>query len=192
MLAGVIGTTCSSIAMTKTGYPLPWLIGGPLVSALASGLLFWELKTHLSPSLVTLGILQFLFGYGAGTAMQLCLIVPQAEYKHTPKSIPQASAMMMWLQLIGGTIGVSIAGTIFTNKLESGVKQFAPGLSANLTRAVAQSVDSIHLVPKDLIDGVIRAYSDALGWAFVLGIPAGLLGSLGALLVRNHNLKKGS
>lgn len=66
-------------------------------------------------------------------------------------------------QLLGGTLGVSIGGAIVLNKLQTGVREYAPGLSDDLVKQVARSVSAIHDVPPEYLAGVIRAYSDALG-----------------------------
>lgn len=101
-------------------------------------------------------------------------------------------------QLLGGTLGVSISGAIVLNKLQSGVREYTPGLSDDLVKQVARSVSAIHDVPPEYLAGVIRAYSDALGtrrseltkrrdadsmragYIFIICIPAGAIGAVGA------------
>lgn len=110
----------------------------------------------------------------------------------------------MATQLLGGTLGVSIGGAIALNKLQTGVKEYAPGLSDDLVKQVSRSVSAIHNIPPGYLTGVIHAYSDAIGmcyilfgardsgltiWAgyiFVICIPAGVVGALGALSVQHY------
>lgn len=108
--------------------------------------------------------------------------------------------MINALQLFGGMVGVAISGTIFSNKLRSGLALYAPGLESDLKDAVVASVSAIADVPPDLRDPVLHAYSNALGelegsmsdlpclltspstgYVFVVGVPVGIIATLSSL-----------
>ncbi|KAG8897805.1 hypothetical protein FRC01_011165 [Tulasnella sp. 417] len=104
--------------------------------------------------------------------------------------VPQSTALVNFTQFFGGTLGIAIAGTIFGNKLSAFVPMYAPGLSPEALAGVKQSVEMIKHLPPDVQAGVITAYSKALGYVFIIGIPSGVLASLAGCLVRNFNIKK--
>ncbi|KAG8983536.1 hypothetical protein FRB94_007770 [Tulasnella sp. JGI-2019a] len=190
MLATVAGNVASSWITTRTGKPWPWLFGGPLVAALGSGLLFWALTNAATPSLGRVIAFQILLGVGAGSCVQQSLMIVQAEYRNEPKIIPQVSALMNALQLFGGMVGVAISGTIFSNKLRSGLTQYAPGLPDDIKNEIVASVTGIGQVPSEFLHPVLHSYSNALGYVFIMGVPVGVIASLAALLVEKHDLKR--
>lgn len=104
--------------------------------------------------------------------------------------IPQATSVITFFQLLGASLGISIAGTVFANTLESNITIYAPGLPSNLISGVRQSISVISGLPSDLKDQVIVAYVHALGWVFVVGVPTMIASSICVLLVQNHNVKE--
>ncbi|KAG8958973.1 hypothetical protein FRC00_002080 [Tulasnella sp. 408] len=183
----IFGAALSGAVIHVTGRPLPWLIFPPPLAAISCGLVFWKLQHN--PSTGFLLGMQFLLGLGCGCALQNCIIAVQAEYVHKPEMVPQATALVNFTQFFGGTLGIAIAGTIFGNKLGSFVPMYAPGLSPEAITAVKQSVEMIKHLPPEVQAGVITAYSKALGYVFIIGIPSGVLASLAGCLVRNFNIK---
>jgi len=184
------GTVLSSVVTTRVGRPWPWLFGGPLVAAVGSGLLFWELSFAPSTSIAKLAVFQVITAMGAGSAVQQSLIMVQAEYKKDEKMIPQVTSIVLATQLVGSVLAVAVSGTIFSNVLRSGLAKYAPLLSEDMVKQVVESVTAIPKVPPDEMSGVLEAYSRSLGYVLMLGIPLGILGSMSAFLMKNHNLKK--
>ncbi|KAG8891374.1 hypothetical protein FRC00_012394 [Tulasnella sp. 408] len=187
MFCIIFGGAASGAVINLTGRPLPWLIFPPPVAAISCGLMFWKLQ-H-SPSTGFLIGMQILLGLGCGCALQNCIISVQAEYAKKPEMVPQSTALVNFTQSFGGTLGIAIAGTIFSNKLGAFVPIYAPTLSPEAIAGVKQSVEMIKHLPPDVQAGVITAYSKALGYVFIVGIPAGILASLAGCLVRNFNIK---
>lgn len=95
--------------------------------------------------------------------------------------------LQLFLELVGGTIGIAIASSVFGVELSSGLHKYAPTVDFNLVR---NSVSAIYTdVPVELQAGVIHAYVKALNAVFLIGIPAGAFASLSALLIRNISVK---
>jgi len=187
MICVVVGAGLAGGIINVTGRPRPFLVGSPLLASLGSGLVFWDL-THSGKSSNLLGF-QVLLGIGVGGAFQNAIIAIQAEYAHEPKMVPQSTSLVNFTQLTGGIIGIAIAGTIFGNQLSKSLAIHAPNLSPALALAVRQSVQVIRtLDPEDKVN-VVKAYTQALGYVFLLGIPSGILASASGLLIRNFNLK---
>ncbi|KAG8946702.1 hypothetical protein FRC04_011480 [Tulasnella sp. 424] len=184
----IFGGALSGAVIHLTGRPLPWLIFPPPIAALSCGLIFWKLQ-HAPSTGFLLGM-QFLLGLGCGCALQNCIIAIQAEYSHKPELVPQSTALVNFTQFFGGTLGIAIAGTIFGNKLGTFIAVEAPGLSPEAITAVKQSVEMIKTLDPTVQAGVIAAYSKALGYVFIIGIPSGIFASFAGCLIPNFNIKK--
>ena len=97
--------------------------------------------------------------------------IPQRTYVNKlkrllrPLSSSVHSALLTFVQLIGGTIGISIANTVFTNKLQSTLAVLAP----NAPLAVIRSVEAIKLVPEAQRTPIIQSYAIALNYVFIIG-----------------------
>lgn len=104
--------------------------------------------------------------------------------------IPQATSIITFFQLLGGALGISIAGTVFANTLESNITIYAPSLPNQLIAGVRQSISVISGLPSDLKDQVIVAYVHALGWVFIVGVPTMIASSMCVILIQNYNVKE--
>ena len=126
----------------------------------------------------------------SGVAFQNTIIAIQAEYADEPEIIPQATSLVTFIQLVGGTVGIAISGTVFGTRLTSNLAQYAGVIPAEMLQAVRQSVSVIFSLPKELQEPVINAYVAALDYTFIVIVPAAGLASLLSLLIRNWNLKE--
>lgn len=178
MLSVVVGAGASGGVISVTGRYWYFLFGGPFLSSIGCGLLFTI--TSSTPAATLIGY-QILFGAGVGCAMQNTIIAIQAEYADDEKLIPQGTSLVNFTQLVGGIIGISIAGTIFANQLQTQLAVFAPTLDPVTAFNVRQSVTIIFTLPLEQQKPVIEAYCRALGYVFILGIPSGILASLSSL-----------
>ncbi len=104
--------------------------------------------------------------------------------------IPQATSVVTFFQLLGGALGISIAGTVFANTLESNITTYAPSLPNELITGVRQSISVISFLPSNLKDQVIVAYVHALDWVFMIGVPTMIASFLCVFLVQNHHVKE--
>jgi len=186
MLSAVIGSFSSGGLVNVTGHYLTMILVGPLVAAVGGGLLFTI--DEYTPNARLIGY-QIIFGAGLGVAFQLPVMAIQAEYADEPELIPQASSLLTFLQLLGGVIGIAIAGTIFNNELVKELAKYASGLTPETLQAVKQSVTVIFTLPESMQVPVVKAYVHALDYAFLLSVPTCICATLAALLIKNWNLK---
>ena len=163
MFTVVGGAGVAGAIINKTGLPKPFLIFPPLVATLGSALVFWDLATHEIPNSKTLYAFQVLLGLGIGGALQNTIIAIQAEYADRPDMVPQSTSLVTFTQLTGGIIGIAIAGSIFGNKLSSGIAQYAPDLPPEIALGVRQSVQVLHGLQGEQKIAVTHAYTAALG-----------------------------
>lgn len=104
--------------------------------------------------------------------------------------IPQATFVLSFFQLLGGALGISIAGTVFANSIKSNLAEYAPSLPAQLVTGVRQSISIILGLPVDLKAQVVVAYVHALDWVFIVGMPTMTASSLCVFLIKNYNVKE--
>lgn len=184
MLGMVVASFISGAIVNFTGHYLALIFIGPLISVAGLGLLFTITENTANSALIGY---QILYGAGLGLAFQLPLMAVQAEYAPEPELIPQASSLLTFLQLLGGVIGIAIAGTIFGNQLGSELAN--SGLPAEVINGVKQSVTVIFQLPESSRGPVVTAYIKAVDYTFILAIPACVLTSLSGLLIKNWNMK---
>jgi hypothetical protein len=175
MLANVIVAGGVGAIVSTRGRYWHFIVVSPLLTAIGSGLLYTT-DVH-TPSAALIGF-QILFGAGIGGAFQNTILSVQAEYADAPARVPQATSLVNFTQLMGGVIGLAAAGTLFSNKLASGLPADLPPAAR---AAVVSSVEAIKLLPPALQAGVVNAYVQALRPVFVLGVPTAALASLSAL-----------
>lgn len=104
--------------------------------------------------------------------------------------VPQATSVITFFQILGGALGISVAGTVFANSLNSSITVYAPSLPNQLITGARQSISVIFGLPADLKHQVIIAYVRALDWVFFVGVPTMVASSLCAFLIQNHHVKQ--
>ncbi|CCA72093.1 probable DHA14-like major facilitator; ABC transporter [Serendipita indica DSM 11827] len=187
-LASILGIAVSSTVIRATGKYKPWLIGGPWFAAISGGL-FYTVDVHTSNAKL-IGY-QIVFGFGTGSAFQNTLIAIQAEFNDQPELIPQASAVASFAQLVGGTLGIAVAGTIFSNQLVRNLSgPIGDALGPQLVRAVRQSVTVVFSLPAEQRQPVVDAYVDAVATMLVTIVPVMTIAGISAFAIRDWNLKE--
>ncbi|BGP12136.1 hypothetical protein JCM10213_004701 [Rhodosporidiobolus nylandii] len=181
MIGIVVASAVSGGIISATGRYWPFLVGAPTFTCIGSGLLY-TITEHTSSSKL-IGY-QILLAIGIGCVLQNTIIAVQADCDD-PAKVPQKTALVTFTQLVGGTIGISIGSSLFNTRLASALKEFAPG-APDIVRS---SVEAISTVAADVKDGVIHSYVLALQRVYIIGVAAGGMAMLSALLVRNLSIK---
>ncbi|CCA70689.1 probable DHA14-like major facilitator; ABC transporter [Serendipita indica DSM 11827] len=187
MLGLVLMSIVGSIFVRRTGHYYALLILGPLIACIGAGLLFTINESTTSASLIGY---QILFGAGTGLAFQLPMLAVQAEYADSPKMVPRATSLIMFFQMLGGSISISISGAVFNNQLSKQLLKYAPTLPPELVEGVKQSVLVIFRLDPAIRTAVVHAYIKSLDYVFVVAIPACILCALFSSTIRNWNVKK--
>ncbi|CAE6455256.1 unnamed protein product [Rhizoctonia solani] len=183
VLSNVTITLVGSIIVKKTGYFLYWIFMGGVFRALAGGLLFTLTKESGTAKLIGY---QICVGLGGGMTLTNLLVAVQADVEHE-KYVPQATALVTFIQYIGGITGLGIGGSIFASKLRQNLATYAPDTPAEL---LLQSVYAIRTFSQDAQGPIIEAYTQSLKWTYLLGVPAACLSLLATCLIRNRNIKE--
>ncbi|GAA5880175.1 hypothetical protein JCM8547_006579 [Rhodosporidiobolus lusitaniae] len=182
MLGIVFAAGISGAIISMTGRYWYWLVAAPSISCIGSGLLFTVTENS---SYARLCGYQILLAVGLGCVLQQTIIAVQADARKEAE-IPQKTGLVTFTQLVGGTVGLSIASSIFNTRLSSALHEYAPDAPFELVHA---SVEAIKTISEELQPGVVHAYVLALNRVFIIGVPAGALAMVSALLVRNISIK---
>lgn len=182
ILSQVFASVASGVLITKLGYYTPWLYVSTALMAIGAGLL--STMTLGSSIGMWLGY-QVIFGLGTGFGFQQPLIAAQTVLPL--EDVPIGTAAVMFIQLLGGALFVSVAQNIFSNALLTNLIAGVPGLNpeivistgaTNLVNAVGTSIDQ-----------VLLAYNAALMKTFQIAIILSCLSIFGAIFMEWRSVK---
>ncbi|PLB51510.1 MFS general substrate transporter [Aspergillus steynii IBT 23096] len=184
ILANVVGILLAGALTTRFGYYAPFFIASSVIMSIGAGLITtWTVDVSQSR---WVGFL-FLYGMGVGFGFQQGGVAAQAVLPLSKVSI--GTSTVMFLQMLGGSVFVSVAQNIFTKRLITNlaalnIPDFSP---SEVVNGGATSLRSI-VSDSDLPD-VLVAYNDALVEVFQLGLILACLSIIGALGVEWKNMK---
>jgi MFS transporter, DHA2 family, glioxin efflux transporter len=183
ILGTVVATITSGGLISATGSFVPWLIGGSVLSTIGSGLLF-TLNTH-SSSAHWIGY-QAIAGLGVGAAIQVPIIAAQAVV--TPADLSSVTAMVLFLQTVGGAFFVSAGNVAFPNTLTGHLPRYVSNIDPK--SVVMVGVTEIRATfPADIVPGIVQAYMDGLRVDYAIAIASSGIAVLISLLSKWRNLK---
>lgn len=114
---------------------------------------------------------------GAGTGVRMMPATLHASGVW-PNRIAAALSLMRFALPFGGTIGITIMGSVFNNKLSSGIAAVpgldgvsAQGLGGGGDTGTAGSLDFVNGLPGPQQEGVRIAGRDAIMWAYIAILP---------------------
>jgi hypothetical protein len=188
MMIGLLLTLITSMAaITKTG---SYRIYPPIGALLMIAGMLWltQLTAHTSMWVVSAQL--FVIGAGLGLIMQIIVLVVQNAVQ--PSQIGTATSANNYFREMGGAIGVAIFGSIFTNRLTSGLTDvfkthWQEALGAHLNPAGLVPSVVKHL-PADLHDAIVGSYVYALVPGFWYIIPGAVLAFVLALFIPQMTL----
>lgn len=184
MISMVVGSIGGGITNSKIGFYNPLAIIGSCIMSVGAGLLTtFQVDTSEGK---WIGY-QIVYGIGLG----LCFQVPNlAAQTVLPKSdVPSGLALMLFGQMIGAAVFVSVGENILANQL---VKRLSglPGFNSNLVTSggVTELLDTM---PAGLHNTVLHSYNDALRKVFQVGMVLSCLTVLGAVTLEWKSVKTG-
>jgi hypothetical protein len=131
LLSVVVGTILSGGLVTKVGYYTPFMLASTVLTSIGAGLLTTLDLDTSSPKWIGY---QVICGFGIGMGLQLPLIAVQTVLDMS--EIPIATALVIFMQLFGAAIFVSVGESVLTNKLVYYISHVVPGVD---TVAIASS-----------------------------------------------------
>ncbi|KAJ7667109.1 major facilitator superfamily domain-containing protein [Mycena rosella] len=183
ILAVVFSMIGAGGATTAIGYYTPFMILSTILMAVGGGLITtFKVDTGHAR---WIGY-QVILGVGCGAGMNQPVMAAQAVLDM--KDIPTGTALIMFLQTMGGSIFVSVAQNIFQNEFVRGLARDVPSVDPSIIlRAGATSLKNA--VSPELVDAVILVYNKALVSAFYVATATACLSAVGALVIEWKSIK---
>ena len=191
LLPLMVGLLITSIAsgqvITRTGRYKPFPIAGTAVMAIGLYLLS---TMDASTGKQTTAAFMFVLGLGLGMVMQVLVLAVQNAVDYADLGVATSGATLF--RSIGGSLGTSILGAIFANRLRNELASLLPAGAASRVGAGAQvNPKQIDALPPPLRASYLHAFTNSLntrvrgrrrGWA---GRVRGLLADPRAAAARH-------
>ncbi|KAF2117287.1 putative efflux pump antibiotic resistance protein [Lophiotrema nucula] len=166
----ILGLTLTQIVIggiiTVTGIHNPFLIVGPAISAVGSGLLM--LLDEHSGAGRWIGF-QVLLGIGIGFCLTIPLMLSQVVVK--TKDVSTATPIIIFAQSISSGFLLPTAQAVFQNKLLHALRDLVPQIDPMIVIAAGANSKAIESFPMSSMPGIIKSYDRALRSTFAIGIP---------------------
>lgn len=169
---------------SRFGYNAPFFIASSVIMSVGVGLIT---TFTVDVSQARWAGFLFLYGLGVGFGFQQGPVAAQAVLPLPKVSI--GTSIVMFLQMLGGSLFVSVAQNTFTKELIKNlaaldIPDFSP---SDVVNGGATSVRSI--VSESDLPQVLVAYNDALVKVFQIALILGCLSIIGALGIEWKNMK---
>ncbi|MCE4070610.1 MULTISPECIES: MDR family MFS transporter [Pseudomonas] len=133
---------------------------GTLLQVIALALLS---RLDLQSSMLQMNLYMALLGAGLGMVMQVLILAVQNSVEFRHMGVATSGATLF--RSIGGSIGVSVFGALFSHELMSRLVSAFPasvGSPANLSPA------AVHALPAALQQAYLEAFSGSMHWVFLV------------------------
>ncbi len=176
MMGGLlISSTIFGGLVSRTGKWKAILVSGSVL-VIAGLLLLGTLQYNTS--LVLVGVFMFILGAGLGMLMQNLVLVVQNTIEVTNLGV--ATSAVTFFRSIGGTIGVSVLGSILgtavTTKITDGIGSLSPADQAAAAQALGSgTIPHVSELPAAIRVLVESAYGSGVGTVFLLAAPLAVI-----------------
>ncbi len=182
MISAMVLSLASGAVISKTGRYKAMPIIGAIMMTLGIGL-FSTMDTGTSR--FTTGVYMAVLGIGMGCLMQTTMLI--AQNSAPLRDIGAATGAATFLRNMGGSLGTSLLGTLYTSTLAD---SFGSGGRSAGQDAVAQMTPAaLRTMPKAVQHAFAQAVTDGIGTAFVWGTCAAALGIVIALFIKQVPLR---
>ncbi|POM26905.1 Multidrug resistance protein 3 [Actinomadura rubteroloni] len=188
MMAGLLlASIGSGQVISRTGrYRIFPVVGTPIVAVA----LFLLSRVDETSSTLSMSLRFALLGFGLGLVMQVLVIAVQNRVPY--RDLGAATSGVTFFRQIGGSFGVAVFGSIFSNRLASNMTDLArrgelpPGFDARAVQGNARLLDKL---PSNVRGHFLHAYSDAIQHVFLWAVPVAAAGFVLALFLREAPLR---
>lgn len=182
VIAIVVSSILSGVGTSKVGYYMPFLIGGICIAAVGTGLLT---TFHVDTSEGKWIGYQIIYGFGLGACFQAPNMAAQTVLPRNEVSI--GASLMLFAQTLFGAVFVSVGQNVLDGQL---VDRLAGVVSITTEQMQAAGTTGLFkIVPAQLLDEVLVAFSDSLDVCFEVAVVLACLAILGALVMEWRNVK---
>ncbi|KAJ5373715.1 Major facilitator superfamily domain general substrate transporter [Penicillium concentricum] len=184
VIAMIVFSALGGLLVNILGYYTPLMFVGSAFLTIGSGLCTTFKVNSGHPQWIGY---QVILGIGAGLGFQQCINALQTVLPL--RDIPIGIAIITFAQSLSGAMFISIAQTVFENRLVASIAANAPNVSPNaLINAGAANLSQ--RVPKDILPSVLYAYNIAVIQTFYVSVAGALLSFIGAGLVQWKSMKR--
>lgn len=180
MIAAMVVSLASGAIISKTGrYKVFPILGGVLMTAAL--VLFATVGTDTSKT--TTALYMVLLGAGMGCLMQTSTLIAQNSIE--PRDIGAGTGASTFLRNMGGSLGVSLLGALYTNSLTGSLADGGslPGAANEMTPAVLRTL------PEDARHAFQVAVADGVGVLFAVAAGVAAMGIVVAVFIRQVPLR---
>ncbi|KAJ7499726.1 DHA14-like major facilitator [Mycena latifolia] len=183
ILSLVISSLVAGGIITVIGYYTPFMILSSVLMSIGVGLI--STFTVNTGHAHWIGY-QVIYGIGMGFGMQQPIMAAQTVL--SLQDVPTGTALLIFMQTLGGALFLSVAQNVFTNKLVSGLVSQVPGINPAivLTAGATSLRDS---VDPQYLPAVLSVYNQALVSGFYVSIAMACLSLIGALAIEWKSVK---
>jgi MFS family permease len=168
----IFAVITNGAVMSAYGVYMPWYTAGGILTVIG-GALMYTVDTESSVSRVY-GY-SVILGLGVGMFAQASFSVAQAVV--APEFIPSAVGFITCAQVIGVTIALAIANSVFLNQSQTGIEKILPGVPVAEIQAAIAGAGSQFVA--SLSEGVrlevLKAIVSAMSKTYILIITGGSL-----------------
>lgn len=160
-----VGSLISGQIISKTGHYGPTIIFSNCVWVIGASL--QSIYTRTSP-VWAICLIGFLQGIGIGGAFQPGLVALLAHSRKADRAV--ANSLRNFLRILGGSVGLTISGTILNNTLKSRLTGF---LSADIVSQLTSSVYALKSLDltSEQYERVMDAYMSGMHTIFIMYAP---------------------
>lgn len=205
------------LGATAAGYMTLPMMGGMMITSVVAGFVVAKMKRPkilplasclvcaaafvllagitVDTTLMTMGAYLFILGFGAGLGQQVLVLIVQNEF--SVNIVGTATSTNNFFREIGGTIGTSLVGSLFTSQLSEQLSSRLGELAQQAGGAMEQllEMDSNSLTPAlvralpDAVQEAVKlAYNDALAPVFAVLVPLFIVAFAVLLFAKNKPL----
>ena len=189
MMAGVLLTsTVVGMVITKRGRWKAFVISGAALMIVGMAMLS---TLHYDTAFWFVGVSMAILGAGVGMLMQNLVLVTQNAVE--ARQLGVATSAVTFFRSLGGTIGVSVMGTILGTSVADQLKTSIATLPADQQASAAQAmaggtIPKLAELPDALRVLVETAYGLGIGEVFLVGIPIAVVTLIAVIFLPNAPL----
>jgi MFS family permease len=180
----IVSSAVGGLLVNIVGYYTPLMFIGSAFLTIGCGLCTIFTVDSGNPQWIGF---QVIIGIGAGLGFQQCINALQTVLPL--HDIPVGIAIITFAQSLSGAMFISIAQTVFENRLVVSITEHAPQVNPNvLIKAGAANLPK--RVSKEVLPSVLHAYNIAVTQTFYVSVAAAILSFIGAGLVQWKSMKR--
>lgn len=181
-------STLTNTQTTVTGYYVPSMIAGSILSAISAGLMVkYGANTSTGYWIASL----ILAGLGFGLGAQQCMMIPQTMLKGA--DIALGTSVIMFAETLSGAIFLAVCENLFESRLVRELHRLAPTATPLVVIGKgAASLESsmAELYGTEVAAAVLQSYSKALQPVWIVAVVLGALSLVGAVFTEWISVKK--